>query len=77
MSAACRHETLPNQWRVLSLKSQAVETGPLLPVYRSRVVARFDRKGKPRSRPEIALIQQFRMFLPRRIDVQFLHLPGY
>src|ERR1700681_4447491 len=49
-SAACRHETLPSQWRVLSRKAVPEKMGPsrgLLPVYRGRIIARFGREGKP------------------------------
>src|ERR1700716_720816 len=49
-SAACRHETLPSQWRVLSRKAVPEKMGPsrgLLPVYRGRIIARFGHEGKP------------------------------
>jgi hypothetical protein len=65
-SAACRHETLPSQWRVLSRKAVPEEMG-LKPMvfagYRNPIIAPFGDGGKPRSCLEIAHIQQFRAYV--------------
>ena len=48
-SAACRHETLPDQWRALAPKAVPVKIGQAkaFACLRPLIVARFGCKGKP------------------------------